>query len=189
MAVQHSFQPHTIAKICDYVAEGKDEADQSKRRERMANKHDVSVETIRAITAHIDIRKDMVLNRVGGILQKRKTRLTRADEGFELLEKVDGESAPRVNRKLRVQERKLEAAQQAYALMAKGEIREAIKAFGKAGEAEILEEIASVYAKQRPDIAAEALMAANSIDGALELAALQLRAGNRRSAREVLGNL
>ncbi len=183
---KHSFTPEQVVKICDYVHAGKDETDQHDRRLQMAEKHDVTPETIQSITAHITIRQNEAVRRVEEILQKRQLRLRRAQEGMAFVEKTGMPDAPSLKRKLNARAKKVEASYAAQELLMDGDFRTAIDAFAAAGDSENLEEIAAVYAPSRPDLAALALRAAGSVDGVLELAALQLRAGNRRLARKVL---
>ena len=182
---KHSFTPEQITKICDTVAAGKTPKDQAKRREKLAEKHKVTPETIIAITAHITMRRTKAADGVGELLRGRNLRIKRAQEALDVAHDDGLPGARGLQKKVDVRADTHMKEQYARALLVNGDFHGAIHAFAEVKDTQSLEEIAAAYASSRPDLAALALQAAGSVDGILELAALQLRAGNRKLYRKL----
>ncbi len=183
---KHDLPPERVIRICDYVNAGKTNEEKTQRREKMAEAHGLSAETINAITAHIEIRRNEAIDRVGVILKARNLRQKRAAEALAFAQEKKLTNARALEAGLESSTDAMGEAMHGEALLEAGDLRGAIEAFAAQHDTQVLEEIAAIYAKSRPDLAALALQAAGSVDGVLELAALQLRAGNRLVARKIL---
>ena len=177
---------HVKADICDYVAEGATEEERSERRAEMADRYKktISRESISAMTAHTKFRLRDAKHAIGAHLRDKEAQFDAAEEGAAFAEgegvegKTFGGAFSRAHQKVR-------RSAQAYELLRDGSLSEAIAEFGKANDVEALRHIADVYERERPDIAAQALLAANDIVGVLAIVG-RLVHGNRESARRIL---
>jgi len=180
---EHDLSPDQIIDICEYVTAVDDIDQQAQRRERMAEKYEVTEIQIRAIVSNETIR---LRNASREILRgnRRKNRSLRlADEdGLPLLERR-GMDAEGMGRLLKKRGRELEQSLDALATLQEGDVRNAIEQFAQAGDFDALAVIVEVYTEKRPDIAAEALCAAGKPDEALVMA---LKSDNRRVVNKIL---
>ena len=176
---------HVKADICDYVAEGKTEEERSERRAAMTHRYakTISRETISAMTAHIKFRLRDVKRAVRGHLRDRDTQLEAAEEGIAFAQ-IEGWRSFNKETLARTYE-DINRSKQAYDFLQAGSLHAAIAKFEKTNDVKALQHIADVYERERPDIAARALLAANDIVGVLAIVG-RLVHGNRESARRIL---
>lgn len=175
---------HTIADICEYVNAGGDENDRKERRDEMARKYPtISRETITSFTAHIAFRIRDAQQAVNAISRDRTGTLVDAEAGVGFADSQDADTslASKSLEKLHQLQSKSEEAREH---LRKGNLSVAINLFGKAGDVDSLRAIADVYANQRPDIAARALLAAGR---QADVAALigRMLDGNRTMAKRI----
>jgi hypothetical protein len=173
------------ATICDYVSQGKDEDERSERRAEMANKYrSISRATINSMTAHIKFRLRDVKATIREHMGNERSTMKDANTGMEFADDQDALSAP-VVKTMKKAEDSLESSEYAHALLRQNKLREAIAAFGKANDTEALRRIAEVYENERPDIAAEALLAGGMQREVMALIG-KLTDGHRNAAKKIL---
>ena len=179
---------HVTADICDYVAAGETDEERAERRDEMARKHPkISREAISAMTAHVKFRIRDARSAVSAVAREHASTLEGAGLGLEVAAKADveGEVLAKAVRRAQLAEAK---SFDGYELMKQEKLSEAIAAFGAAGNVDALRAIADVYAEQRPDIAAKALLAAKETVKVLAMIH-SLQDGNKAMAKRIVGLL